>query len=495
MLKELISSVLIGSTFFAVQIPPLIPTTLSYETYNRIVSDKFMYSVSKENENIVVNDLPHSLFTFEESSIPYNNDENFLGYGVDVHFEESFSNNLVVYVEMNYSFVDALCWEIIYYDNSSDTYKSFNANDFSYDNLGNVTIESDTEQWYKFAYEIPLDNFNYNDFILCISNLDSDHINLLRTRHFMIYNSIGDDSDNNPILLPFLPYGEILSNGLSKFSLNQKYLELYNQYLSLQTNIETLNQLLNAYQNNSYLLENAKYTFHFDDSLHLSDYVFDMSKNNDRQYFDFSGNEFSFKTDEFLESQNITNRGQGGELHIQFTEKIDTTYKPIQFYVGSEDSRYTIYYNSVNPKTITYDSDHSYGNIYIQDLNDIYALDVFMGYDLGGGGFYVGSSETIGYLKAKNELLPQLNLLENQLKSYNGETYNEIYKKGYNNGLKEGDFEKNGFKAMINEIFSFPINMIKKSLNFSIFGINLASTIFFIISISLVLWLVKRLWK
>lgn len=72
------------------------------------------------------------------------------------------------------------------------------------------------------------------------------------------------------------------------------------------------------------------------------------------------------------------------------------------------------------------------------------------------------------------------------------------YNLGYQVGLNEGanqDLATNGFTALLNSIFSYPINFISSVFNFEFMGINVASILLFLVSICVVLFVVKRLWK
>ena len=72
------------------------------------------------------------------------------------------------------------------------------------------------------------------------------------------------------------------------------------------------------------------------------------------------------------------------------------------------------------------------------------------------------------------------------------------YNLGYQVGLNEGanqDLATNGFTALLNSIFSYPINFISTVFNFEFMGINVASILLFLVSIGVVLFVIKRLWK
>ena len=75
---------------------------------------------------------------------------------------------------------------------------------------------------------------------------------------------------------------------------------------------------------------------------------------------------------------------------------------------------------------------------------------------------------------------------------------NEGYTMGYNDGYRDGsteDFTTNGFKTLIGSIFNYPINFIRGVFNFEFMGINISSIVFFVLSIGIVIFVVKRFKK
>lgn len=87
----------------------------------------------------------------------------------------------------------------------------------------------------------------------------------------------------------------------------------------------------------------------------------------------------------------------------------------------------------------------------------------------------------IGYNDALSESNPDI--------FQNG--YNSGYQVGYNQGINES-IETTGFRTLINSILSYPVNMIKESFNFEFMGVNIASIILFVVSISIVFFVVKK---
>lgn len=70
-------------------------------------------------------------------------------------------------------------------------------------------------------------------------------------------------------------------------------------------------------------------------------------------------------------------------------------------------------------------------------------------------------------------------------------SYIEGYNKGYDDGIQE-DLESSGFRTLITTILSYPVNMVRESLNFEFMGIHVASVVLFIISLGIVAFVIKR---
>lgn len=96
-----------------------------------------------------------------------------------------------------------------------------------------------------------------------------------------------------------------------------------------------------------------------------------------------------------------------------------------------------------------------------------------------------------------NSLRETINNLELQLN--NSILQQEIkYNEGYQIGLNEArglDLETNGFSTLMNSILSYPINFISNVFNFEFMGINVASILLFLVSVGVVIFVVRRLWK
>lgn len=106
---------------------------------------------------------------------------------------------------------------------------------------------------------------------------------------------------------------------------------------------------------------------------------------------------------------------------------------------------------------------------------------------------------SISYLNGYNEgyKMGQLN---------DSDALNESYEKGYNNGFavgKENGYSQainegindNGFRTLFGTILSYPVNMVRNSFDFEIFGLNVSSLLMFIASIAIVGFIIKKFWK
>lgn len=69
--------------------------------------------------------------------------------------------------------------------------------------------------------------------------------------------------------------------------------------------------------------------------------------------------------------------------------------------------------------------------------------------------------------------------------------YETGYREGYNASVADG-IESYGYYGLLNSIFSFPINIIKDGFDIDFFGINIGGFIMFILSISIVIYVVKK---
>lgn len=73
----------------------------------------------------------------------------------------------------------------------------------------------------------------------------------------------------------------------------------------------------------------------------------------------------------------------------------------------------------------------------------------------------------------------------------NSDAYIDGYNKGYEDGVEE-DLSSSGFKTLITTILSYPVNMVRQSLNFEFMGIHVASIVLFIVSLGIVAFVIKR---
>lgn len=69
------------------------------------------------------------------------------------------------------------------------------------------------------------------------------------------------------------------------------------------------------------------------------------------------------------------------------------------------------------------------------------------------------------------------------------------YRGGYQAGLSEGarsTFEDTGMRNLFETILSYPVNLVKNSLDFNFMGINIANVVMFIVSIGIVAFVLKK---
>lgn len=77
------------------------------------------------------------------------------------------------------------------------------------------------------------------------------------------------------------------------------------------------------------------------------------------------------------------------------------------------------------------------------------------------------------------------------MSSGNSNAYIDGYNKGYNEGVEE-DLSSSGFKTLITTILSYPVNMVRESLNFEFMGVHVASIVLFVVSLGIVAFVIKR---
>lgn len=73
----------------------------------------------------------------------------------------------------------------------------------------------------------------------------------------------------------------------------------------------------------------------------------------------------------------------------------------------------------------------------------------------------------------------------------NSDAYNSGYNDGFQQGLN-GDLESNGFRTLLTSILSYPINLVRESLNFEFMGINISSVVMFLVSLGIVAFVIKE---
>ena len=92
----------------------------------------------------------------------------------------------------------------------------------------------------------------------------------------------------------------------------------------------------------------------------------------------------------------------------------------------------------------------------------------------------------------------QKGLVDGKQNGYNKgkiDGYNWGYERGKQAGYNEGinsNLETNGFKTLLNSIISYPINLVKNSLDFNFMGINVAQIVMFLISLGIVAFVIQK---
>lgn len=71
------------------------------------------------------------------------------------------------------------------------------------------------------------------------------------------------------------------------------------------------------------------------------------------------------------------------------------------------------------------------------------------------------------------------------------DTYDTAYNKGYNVGFGAGQQSKTSFFTLVSAVFDAPLSVLRSFLNFEIFGYNLSSLFFSLISIALIICIIR----
>lgn len=229
----------------------------------------------------------------------------------------------------------------------------------------------------------------------------------------------------------------------------------------LRFNLNNIKSDLLSYNNNYYAvdLSNVYMSFYFS-----TDYYWSSGGNYVNIYNNFTNENVNFNyiktASPILHNYFVTNANGGVEFKINF----DYSFLDIYYVYFMDDERTDEFFLNIEKFNI-FDSDSIYYNQQLQVEN--------------------------------NALQERINNLEIQLDdALLGQDIK--YNLGYQVGLNEGasqDLATNGFTALLNSIFSYPINFISTVFNFNFMGINVASILLFLVSIGVVLFVVKRLWK
>lgn len=163
------------------------------------------------------------------------------------------------------------------------------------------------------------------------------------------------------------------------------------------------------------------------------------------------------------------------------------------FYNEKYKELYTLYYGEVPPTLeimidIACNADHSLS--IEQAINQVY-LEMHEFYAQNAINIYGPLDFEQGYNTGKNEC----ERTHDQIKQ---NAYNEGHEVGLGEGIQKGYAEYENergsalkLKDMIMQILNSPFKIIKEVLNFDIFGVNISSLVFFIISSCLVFFVIR----
>lgn len=157
------------------------------------------------------------------------------------------------------------------------------------------------------------------------------------------------------------------------------------------------------------------------------------------------------------------------------------------------------YQNDSLPLPITFNNEYTFNkiklyNTYSQE-NDVW--NISFGTSQAPYNYYLGSGSQVSGYASGYQIGFNDGLKEGHYNGYQeglDNSYSLGYQAGYNVGIQQ-DVTNSGFRNLFNSILSYPINFISSVFNFEFMGINVASIVLFLVSIGVVLFVIKRLWK
>lgn len=172
-----------------------------------------------------------------------------------------------------------------------------------------------------------------------------------------------------------------------------------------------------------------------------------------------------------------------------FTSNFSNAYCNLIFYFDDNTSCNIFPYDNENDSYYTIDIPIEYKDKYLTKIEYIFMSREYASFDLFINSEYYKGYD-IGYNQGSNDGY------DYGYDKGNTDGYNSGYDSGYYKGKNDG-IEMSGDinslpKSFINALFSVPINMVKSLLNFEFFGINLFSFCTSLITLSLILWLIRK---
>lgn len=276
------------------------------------------------------------------------------------------------------------------------------------------------------------------------------------------------------------------------FRWNREYndkLKLYDYYITIVNTTNTIKSISNL---KSFDFQFETIDFSYNDSNYSNLYTFSYYIDGQNHYFNSNLYADTFYYDDFF----YANEDAEYSNLLSFNSSFDEFVSYNVLYVN-DDHLGSIVFNGwyldetfdLNPKSsfVFYLCSFSVIPI-IQDYNIIYqnsALPNSLTYE-----------EYINLINSNNTLNTSNQNLQNQLDSYKGLTYEQIFNLGKQDGVasvQEGDLN-NLIKTTAMIIFNAPYNVLHNVFNFEFLGVNLFSLFSFVITCSIIIYILKLIW-
>lgn len=381
-----------------------------------------------------------------------------------------------------------------------DTLNNINAvNAYSYNVSGQVlTITqnaSTSDPYIYFNDFITLNSGSYSIYYL-VDTMEVQYLGLTTNNTTSIVHSI-----------PYQNYSRITINQTTTFGFGFEGNGAINRQFNIRIMIYSDNSQLSYEPFGSWISQNnVDYNNSLLANMGLMQYLYYMQITNPVSQEDIEINGINEFTKEYLIDNQLIS--SSGVLNLNYfnTNALNPNYNPykITFYFDSNIplNLFNLAFQTYSSGTMTLigngtyiiqiSSDIlSYDSNLINDTSLTYIDEIVINFDSADAlsNINFNSYSIVNYNNGYNY---GYNIGDNvgYQRGYN-EGNNVGYQRGYNEGIEQ-DFENTGFKTLITTILSYPVNMVRESLNFEFMGIHVASIVLFIVSLGIVAFVIKR---